>query len=97
MKKDFIHTRVSSCFFRAYGSIMTKSIFSSYFPELTLFMDLFLTCCCEFIDAFTGYVILCKAAVNVHRVIFFFLLLAEGFHWKYKPRHRGFTRAGSTY
>ena len=47
-----------------------------HFPFLFSWTDtvygFVLTRCCEFIDAFTGCVILCKAAVNVDRVVFFF-------------------------
>ena len=46
-----------------------------HFPFLFSWTDtvygFVLTRCCEFIDAFTGCVILCKAAVNVDRVVSF--------------------------
>ena len=45
---------------------MTNSIFSFLFSWTDTVDGYFLTRCCEIIDAFTGYVILCKAAVNVH-------------------------------
>ena len=49
-----------------------------YYDKLFLFSctdfvyGFVLTRCFEFIDAFAGYLILCKAAVNVHKVVFSF-------------------------
>jgi len=51
---------------------MTKSIFSFLFSWTDAVYGFVLTRCCEFIDAFAGYVILCKAAVNIHKVVFSF-------------------------
>ena len=59
-------------FSRAYGCTMTNSIFSYLFSWTDTVDGYFLTRCCEIIDAFAGYVILCKAAVNVHKVVFSF-------------------------
>ena len=59
-------------FSRAYGCTMTNSIFSFLFSWTDTVDGYFLTRCCEIIDAFAGYVILCKAAVNVHKVVFSF-------------------------
>ena len=51
---------------------MTNSIFSFLISWTDTVYGFVLTHCFEFIDAFGGYVILCKAAVNVHKEVFSF-------------------------
>ena len=51
---------------------MTNSIFPFLFSWTDTVDGYFLTRCCEIIDAFAGYVILYKAAVNVRKVVFSF-------------------------